>query len=121
MQHISTITKSSAVCTGVSYSIKRMTFGRRLELIRRAGDLAKRLEFHSAGTSFEDQAERGILTGEINKLYLNWALIEVRGLEIDGVPAKPETLIDDGPEELCQEIIEAVKAECFLTGEERKN
>ena len=42
-------------------------------------------------------------------------------LELDGVPATPESLAAVGPEELFREAIAAVKAECGLTDAERKN
>ena len=38
-----------------------------------------------------------------------------------GVPATPTSLVEDGPELLCQEILAVIKSECFLNEEERKN
>jgi hypothetical protein len=48
-------------------------------------------------------------------------LAEVSGLEVDGQQPTPETLAAAGPEDLCQEIVAAIKAECGLTEVERKN
>ncbi len=48
-------------------------------------------------------------------------LVEIEGLEIDGEPARPESVIERGPEALCQEILRAIHAECGLSAEERKN
>jgi len=45
----------------------------------------------------------------------------VGGLELDGSPATPASLASDGPEDLFREALAAVKAECGLTEEERKN
>ncbi len=45
----------------------------------------------------------------------------MRGLELDGAPATPESLAAIGPEELFREAVAAVKAECGLTETERKN
>jgi hypothetical protein len=47
--------------------------------------------------------------------------VEVGGLELDGSPASPESLIAQGPEGLFREALEAVKRECGLSDEERKN
>jgi hypothetical protein len=54
-------------------------------------------------------------------LYLTWGLVRVEGLEVDGATATPESLLDEGPEDLCREAITAIKAECGLTDAERKN
>ena len=39
-----------------------------------------------------------------------WGLAEVGGLELDGAPATPESLVLRGPEELFREALVAVKA-----------
>ena len=62
-----------------------------------------------------------LLTSEIDRLYVMWGLKDVRGLELDGEPASPESLAASGPEELFREAVDAVKAECGLTEAERKN
>ena len=38
---------------GVSFAIARMTFGRRLELMKRVRDLAARIEYFDAGHELE--------------------------------------------------------------------
>src|SRR5438874_1683777 len=106
---------------GVEFVIARMTFGRRLELMRRVRDLAARLEFFEAGRDARNGMEASLLGAEIDKLYILWGLEEVRGLELDGAPATAESLIERGPEELFGEALAAVKAECGLTENERKN
>ncbi len=98
-----------------------MTLGRRLEMIRQVKERAKRLEFHQAGNSLEDVLSSSLLTCEIERIYFEWGLSNVEGLEIDGEPANKESLYESGPEQLCKEVIEAVKAEIFLTESERKN
>jgi hypothetical protein len=40
---------------------------------------------------------------------------------LDGQPATPETLAAAGPEDLCREVVAAIKAESGLTEAERKN
>ena len=84
-------------------------------------DLGNRLEFLQAGQTDDDQMQAGILSGEIDRLYVQWGLQEVRGLEIDGLPATPESLANAGPEDIFLEVLAAVKRECGLSEQERKN
>jgi hypothetical protein len=65
--------------------------------------------------------EASLLGAEIDRLYMEWGVEEVRGLELDGQPATPASLIDSGPEDLFREALAAVKAECGLSDTERKN
>ncbi len=111
----------SAACPGVEFLIARMTFGRRIGLMREVRDLAARLEYFEAGRDTKNGMEASLLGAEIDRVYVRWGLEEIRGLEIDGVPATVELLIQSGPEELFLEALTAVKAECGLTENERKN
>src|ERR1017187_7585511 len=86
--------------SGVEFVIARMTFGRRLELMRKVRDLAARLEFFEAGREARNEMEASLLGAEIDSLYLLWGIEEIRGLELDGAPATAESLIEIGPEEL---------------------
>jgi hypothetical protein len=106
---------------GVEFVIARMTFGRRIELMRKVRDLAVRLDYFEAGRDAKNDMEASLLGAEIDRLYIRWGLDEIRGLEIDGVPATAESLIDTGPEELFIEALTAVRAECGLVENERKN
>ena len=65
--------------------------------------------------------EASLLGAEIDRLYIRWGLEEIRGLEIDGAPATAVSLVESGPEELFLEALTAVKAECGLLENERKN
>ncbi len=112
---------ASGTHPGVEFVIARMTFGRRLELMRRVRDLAARLEFFEAGRQADNEMEASLLGGEIDRLYILWGLEEVRGLEIDGMAATPEMLIERGPEDLFHEALGAVRSECGLNENERKN
>ncbi len=111
----------SASHEGVEFVVARMTFGRRMELMRRVRDLASRLEYFEAGQDAKNGMEASLLAAEIDRLYVVWGLEEIRGLEIDGVPATTERLIDVGPEELFVEALTAVRLECGLSENERKN
>jgi hypothetical protein len=121
MQYESTKTLSSKTTEGVRFTIARMTFGRRIDLMRRVRHLSAQHEFERAGSHVEDKLQASLTAAAIDELYFSWGLISIEGLEIDGRPALPETLTLCGPEKLCHEIIDAIKHECSLTEEERKN
>jgi hypothetical protein len=111
----------SATTPGVELVIGRMTFGRRIELMRLIRDLAAKLEFFQAGQDASNRMEASLLGAEIDRIYVEWGIEEVRGLLIDGEPATPRALVDRGPEPLFFEALAAIKAECGLTETERKN
>jgi hypothetical protein len=121
MNYDSFIRVESKVRPGVSFVIAKMSFGRRMELIRRVRELANKGEFLSAGTSGEEKLQAALLSAEIDRLYVNWGLQELTGLDVDGTAATPEVLASTGPEELFREAVAAIKAECGLTEDERKN
>ena len=114
-------TVASEVIPGVEFVIARMTFGRRLELMKRVRDLAARLEYFDAGREEKNRIEASLLGAQLDRLYIQWGLEEIRGLELDGEAATPQLLIDKGPEDLFQEILSAIKSECGLNEQERKN
>ena len=122
MTYESTVTVESAKYPGVRFTVRRMSFGRRLELTRTIKERLGRLEFLAAGESgVSDETEAALLTGEIDREYGAWGLAAVDGLEIDGEPATPQSLIDKGPEPLVAEVLEAVYREAGLSEDERKN
>ena len=106
---------------GVRYAIAHISFGRRIELARRIREIGRKLEFLEAGSDVREKLEAAVVGAEVDRAYLEWGLLAVEGLTIDGEPATPETLIDKGPLELATEILSRVKAECGLSEDERKN
>ena len=121
MEYTSFETIDSAVRAGVSYTIAKMSFGRRVELTRRIRELAARKEFAEAGESPNEKMEAAMLAAEIDRIYLLWGLKEVTGLELDGQAATPQLLAASGPEDLFREALAAIKQECGLSESERKN
>ncbi|MGA2195036.1 MAG: hypothetical protein ABSH40_07170 [Bryobacteraceae bacterium] len=111
----------SRVATGVSYTVARMSFGRRTELMRRIRELAGHMEFLEAGQEPGEKMDAALLQAEIHRLYLTWGLRAVSGLELDGVEATPESLAEAGPESLFREALAIVRAETGLNEAERKN
>jgi hypothetical protein len=106
---------------GVSFTVIRMSFERRVDLMRRVRELARRMEFLQAGSAPDEQMDAALLQAEIDRLYVLWGLRGVTGLELDGSPATPESLAAAGPEELFREALAAVRAETGLNEEQRKN
>ena len=114
-------TIESSGLPGVRFTIAKMSFGRRIELGRRVRDLGQKIEFLEAGEDLKERIEATVLGGEIDRLYLEWGLRDISGLLLDGEAATPELLIDKGPETLTREILHAIKSECGISEEERKN
>jgi hypothetical protein len=89
--------------------------------MRRVRQLSAKFEFARAGQEIADRVEASIVAASIDEAYLRWGLVGLQGLEIDGRVADVDALISSGPEPLCREIVTAIKHECALTEEERKN
>lgn len=106
---------------GVRLKLRRVSFGRRIELLQQVGDLASRLEFLQAGDDPREKLEASLLRAKIDRMYLLWGLAGIEGLQIDGEDATPARLVEDGPEELCSEALQAIKREFGLSEEEEKN
>jgi hypothetical protein len=121
MTYESVVEVDSKIALGVRFTVARMSFGRRVDLMRRVRELARRAEFLEAGTQPGEKMDAGLLQAEIDRLYLGWGLRAVSGLVLDGGHASPELLAESGPEELFREALAAVRAETGLTDEERKN
>jgi hypothetical protein len=121
MTYESVVEVESKTAPGVRFAVARMSFGRRVELMRLVRELARRMEFLEAGDLPGEKMDAGLLRAEIDRLYVAWGLRAVSGLVLDGGPASPELLAEAGPEGLFREALEAVRAETGLTDEERKN
>ena len=121
MTYESVTVVESQVAPGVTFEVARMSFGRRVELMRKVRELARRMEFLEAGKEPADRMDAAMLQAEIDRLFLIWGLRTVSGLELDGREASPELLAEAGPEDLFREALSAVRAETGLTEEQRKN
>ena len=121
MEYTSFENIDSTVAPGVRYTLAKMSFGRRVDLMQRIREIAARKEFVEAGDTPDEKMEAALLASEIDRIYLLWGLKEVAGLELDGLPATPESLAASGPEELFREALAAVKQRCGLSEAERKN
>jgi hypothetical protein len=121
LQYESVISMDSRAAPGVRFAIHRISFGRRMELSRRVRELSRKAEFLQAGPVIHEKIEANILAQEIDAMYLQWGLVSIEGLTIDGEPATAERLLEKGPEELVREVVNAVRGQCGLNEAERKN
>lgn len=111
--------KNSLLSPGICYRVERMSFGRRLELMKAIREMTTRIDFLE-GSGDAGRMETAILSAEVDRLYIRWGLKEVDGLVIDGLPATPESLLAVGPEELVQEALAFIRSECGLDEAEKK-
>ena len=111
MDYESVMVVAPAGAPGVRLVMRRMSFARRVELMRRIRELARRAEFLQAGDDAGQQMDAALLRAEIDRLYVVWGLEGIEGLTIDGVPATPESLAETGPEALFREAVKAVRGE----------
>jgi hypothetical protein len=111
----------SKAMPAVTFVINRISFGRRMDLSRRAREISRKAEFLEAGGQLQEKIEGSILAQEVDAMYLRWGLVSIAGLTIDGEAATAESLLERGPDELTREIVMAVKEQCGLSEGERKN
>jgi hypothetical protein len=121
MEYVSTIMRESKTTPGVRFVIRRPSLQRRAEITRRVRQLLAELEYRSAGESLTDKLAAAELESRIDSIYLEWGLEEVEGMRIDGEVCDARALIERGPEELAREIADAIRSECRLSEDERKN
>jgi len=121
MDYSTQVVVESNAIPGVSFTVARMSFARRIELMQQVRDLAQKVEYFQAGDDPKEKMEAALLTLEIDRLYVLWGLRSIQGLALDGEPATPETLIAKGPEHVFREALSAVRSQCGLTEDERKN
>ena len=105
---------------GVRFAIRRASLLQRIELTRALKALTAKEEFLRAGDALEE-ADAALADLLAKKLYLEWAVADLAGLSIDGHPADVNSLVARGPEDLCDEIVETIRASLELTEQETKN
>jgi len=121
LQYLSTDWVDSTVMPGVRYLVRRVSLVLRTEITRRVKKLLAELEYREAGDSLEDRLSAALVAGQVDLAYLDWGLVRVQGLEIDGCEATVQTLLESGPEALSQEIAKVIRDRCRVTEPERKN
>ena len=119
-QYSSVVWHDSRCFKHVSFAIRRPSLAQRIDLTERVRALTLKHEFLKAGDSSE-RLTASISELLVEKLYVEWGLAGIRGLEIDGELADLGLLIERGPEQLIAEIVSAIRAESELSDDERKN
>ncbi len=113
--------RESESLPGVRYEIVKVSLARRAEITRRVRTLLAEIEYHSAGGGVEDRLAAAEAASRVDRAYVEWGLLGVEGLEIDGEPCGVAALVERGPEELSREVAAAIRRQCRLSEEERKN
>ena len=111
----------STCCPGVSFRVKRMTLGGRIELLERIYPLLKEAESMAAGASQSDQVRNQLCTLKIQEALLSWGVLELSGWCVDGVQISAEQAGRGAPENLVQEMLTVIQRQRALTEAERKN
>ena len=117
----SMLTIESESTKGVTFNVRRISLGMRMELMRKIREISRKIEFLAAGDALQERLEANLLAHEIDATYLRWGLVGISGLQIDDEQATTELLIEKGPDALSSEIVRVIKAQCGLSEEERKN
>lgn len=121
MTYQSTFVAQSSISPGVSYTVRRVSVLRRLDLLRQIRALSGRLEFYKAGAELSDKLDASIASGEIEALYVKWGVAVIDGLTIDGLDVTPDLFVEQGPEDLVREAAGLVRSQLGLCEQERKN
>jgi hypothetical protein len=118
--YLSVVWRESQTIPSVRFAIKRVSLAGRIELTRRIRELTLRYEFLKAGDS-ADELEASLSEMLVQRLLLEWGLVEITGLTVDGEEGTTQILIEKGPETLAEEVLAAVRKEIGLSENERKN
>ena len=118
--YLSTVWHDSQTIPSVRFATRRVSLARRIELTRRVRELTLRHEFLKAGDP-ADQLEASLSEMLVKELLIEWGLVEITGLTMDGQTVKADAVVKDAPEALALEIAAAVQREIGLSEDERKN
>ena len=121
VNYISTKRIESKHLPSVAFHVRRMSLAGRMRMLEEVWETTRKLEFHQAGKSLEDQIHVQTLSSITEAAYVRWGLESIENFRIDGKEVDTELLLKSGPELLTREIAEAVRAETFLSEDERKN
>ncbi len=80
--------------------MRRASLGQRIELVKKTRDLALQNEFLRAGET-PDQMSAALADLYVQRLYLEWGFVEMKGFTIDVHVPTASMLIEKGPEALC--------------------
>ena len=109
MHYRSAVTIASRSAPGVELQIRKASFARRLEIMRRIRDLSEQMDRLRAAGGARATMDAILIGAAVDRIYVSCGVAEVTGLELDGRPATPAALAEGGPEALFQEALRAVR------------
>jgi hypothetical protein len=121
VEYITNFDHHSQNFPGVTCRIEKITFEKRLALLKEIRELARQYEFSAAGVSVGDRYEAAVIQHEINQRYWHYFVSAVSGLSIDGDEATAASVWSCGPDGLVQEVLEVIASQVFLSADEAKN
>lgn len=132
--------KESKTYPGVFYTLNKMSEAKRANLrlriaeptmkirnlireLKKLEDLPEEMRTEDVLDRMTDLLEKMDLVSaqDVDPQWLLWGLKKIEGLDIDDVPATPESLLEAGPPLLFDEIVEEIKKVAQLNGEDEKN
>jgi hypothetical protein len=136
MNYCSRTTVESKLYPGVTFVVNRMNERRRVR--RELGFADLRLRVNEQQTAIQEALKEKdslppgrleqmnasfgeLLHGEWYPAWIRWGILSIDGLEIDGVKATVQTLCEDGPTDLVEEVFAAVMEAAGLSTVEEKN
>src|SRR5690349_20900946 len=87
----------SAAISGVRFAVRQPSLSNRIELTKQLHELTMRNEFLAGGREPE-QLELVLAEMLVQKLLVEWGLVAIEGLDVDGKRATTANLIEAGPE-----------------------
>ncbi len=144
-ESITTLKSTTPGFESVSFTLRKMTEGRRNKLkLAQADTMGKIRDLMADLESLNPTLPEGIeqptvdpktraklttiseavnilVESEIDPSWVKHGLKKIEGLDIDGVAATVESFIEDAPTELFQEVLTAIRNSAELTVAEAKN
>jgi hypothetical protein len=119
-RHQSVVWHESKTLNGVRFAVREPSLASRIELTRRLHEFTIKSEFLAGGKEPE-QLELALAELLVQKELIEWGLVQIEGLRLNGTKPTVAALIESGPESLVAEIGLCIRARCGLSEEERKN
>src|ERR1700751_763715 len=86
VEYASIVWRKSQAMPGVEFAVRRPSLAQRIDLLESARSLTLKQEFLNAGDE-SDQLTASLKDLLVRLLYVEWGLIEIKRLRIDGVRA----------------------------------
>lgn len=132
MNYKTRITIASTTIPGASFTILRMSDGRRAALREAAAPFLHEVRLavaeietlendenpHSKAQVRELRDRVNLATDAVNREWLRLGLVSVEGFTIDDEPVTLGNLLSDGPEDFRTEVADAIKKAATLSGAE---